>query len=428
VRSHSRILRYVARETLFSFFVAFLFFFFLFFVNQILLLAEQIISKRVPVWDVVRLIVYSLPQFMLLSFPFGTLVGTLMAVGRLSSDNELLAFQSLGVPSSRLLIPLVLLGCLFTATSFLVYDYLLPMGNIQFSALIRRLIYTNPAVELEPWSVKKFENTVIVTGDVEGNTLRNVLIIDRSADDDRRVITASKAGLREGEQRDVISLELDDVFTQQGYAKEEGNRYDYTTAKSMVYNILLKNIAATVSLGALGPSQQSSRDVWKEIVKKQAQQDKRRAERDAQVRSMLFGLSQELRASRGALSRASSQLEIKRRGLESLQRDLGVRRGADLSDSSLKNYLIEFHKKFSIPVACLVFALFAFPVGRVARRSGRTMGFGIGLFVAIFYWGLLYAGNNLGVRMGFSPALSMWLPDIIVFLGGSAFFLVGRKR
>lgn len=428
MRGHSRILRYVARETLFSFLVAFLFFFFMFFVNQILLLAEQIISKRVPLWDVIRLILYSLPQFMLLSFPFGTLVGTLMAVGRLSSDNELLAFQSLGVPSSRLLIPLVLLGCLFTAASFLIYDYLLPMGNIQFSALIRRLIYTNPTVELEPWSVKKVDNTVIVTGDVEGNTLRNVLIIDKTADDDRRIITARKASLRESAQRDVISLELDDVFTQQGYAKEEGDRYDYTVARSMVYNILLKNIAATVSLGALGPSQQSSADVWREIEAKKAVQEKRERDRDAQVRSMAFALAQELRASRAAVARVPAQLEVKRRGLESLQRDLSVRRAADLSDRSLQNYLLEFHKKFSIPAACLVFALFAFPVGRVARRSGRTVGFGIGLFVAIFYWGLLYAGNNLGVRMGFPPALSMWLPDIVVLLGGSVFLLLGRKR
>jgi len=428
MRSHRRILWYVVKETWFSFVVAFLFFFFLFFVNQILLLAEQIISKRVPLGDVMLLIFYSLPQFMLLSFPFGTLVGTLMAVGRLSSDNELLALQSLGVPSTRLLLPLALMGCLFTGASFLIYDYLMPMGNIQFSALIRRLVYTNPTVELEPWSVKKFENTVIVTGDVEGSTLRNVLIIDRSTDGDRRIITSGRANLREGDQRDVVSLELTDVFTHQGYAKEDGDRYDYTTARSMAYNILLKSITATVTLGALGPSQQSSRDVWKEIVKKRADQDRKAGERDAQVRQQLFGLSQELRAARGAVSRAPTQLEVKRRSLDSLQRDLDVRRGADITDRSLQNYLLEFHKKFSIPMACLVFSLFAFPVGRVARRSGRTMGFGIGLFVAIFYWGLLYAGNNLGVRMGFPPAVSMWLPDLVVFLLGSVFFLVGRKN
>ena len=52
-----------------------------------------------------------------------------------------------------------------------------------------------------------------------------------------------------------------------------------------------------------------------------------------------------------------------------------------------------------------MFAFFAFPVGVRARRSGRTVGFAVGLFVAIVYWGLLIAGQTFGVRMSLSPAL-----------------------
>ncbi len=104
-RSHRRTWLYVGREYVFSFIVAFLFFFFLFFLNQILVMAEEIFSKKVAFWDVVRLIVYSLPIVIAFSFPFGSLVGALMAVGRLSSDNELLAFGSLGVPPRQMLLP-----------------------------------------------------------------------------------------------------------------------------------------------------------------------------------------------------------------------------------------------------------------------------------------------------------------------------------
>ena len=96
--SHRKIWRYVGREYLLAFVVAFLFFFFLFFLNQILVMAEEIFSKKVAFWDVVKLILYSLPVVIAFSFPFGSLVGALMSIGRLASENELLAFGSLGVP------------------------------------------------------------------------------------------------------------------------------------------------------------------------------------------------------------------------------------------------------------------------------------------------------------------------------------------
>ena len=56
------------------------------------------------------------------------------------------------------------------------------------------------------------------------------------------------------------------------------------------------------------------------------------------------------------------------------------------------------------------------------------MGFGIGLFVAIVYWGLLVAGQTFGVRMSLSPAFSMWFPDAVVLVTGGAFFLAGARR
>ena len=80
-RNYSRITLYVAREFFFSFIVAFLFFFFIFFINQMLLLAEQILTRQVPPLDVARLIFYSLPSIVAFSFPFGALVGALMAIG-----------------------------------------------------------------------------------------------------------------------------------------------------------------------------------------------------------------------------------------------------------------------------------------------------------------------------------------------------------
>ena len=63
------LITYLIKELLLYFFIAFLFFFMVFFVNQILLMAEDVLKKRVPLMDVVRLMGYSLPFIVAQSAP-----------------------------------------------------------------------------------------------------------------------------------------------------------------------------------------------------------------------------------------------------------------------------------------------------------------------------------------------------------------------
>jgi lipopolysaccharide export system permease protein len=425
-RSYKRTWLYVSREFAFSFIVAFLFFFFMFFVNQILVMAEQIFSKHVPFWDVLRLIVYSLPIVVALSFPLGSLVGALMAVGRLSSDNEILAFNVLGVPPRHILFPLIAAGLLLSMLSFVMNDYFYPSGMIRYAEIYRKIMLSNPAVELEPLSIKKYENTIIITGKVEGRRIENVLIIDKTPEGNRRIITARSAVIEESaENKGVVSLIMDGVFSEVGFPKE-GDRYDYTMADTMVYNLLLKSM--TSSLGVIGPSQQSSVDVWRQIQRMSVDQAEKARQRDDRARSLLYGLSSAVRAARIVEIYDPSRLETAKRSLDSLLKAEVAEKGRDVTDRTLQNYLVEFNRKFSLPAGCLVFVFFAFPIGIRARRSGRTLGFAVGLFVSIAYYGLLFVGQTFGLRMSLSPALSMWLPDAVVGAVGIALFAVRRAR
>jgi lipopolysaccharide export system permease protein len=195
----------------------------------------------------------------------------------------------------------------------------------------------------------------------------------------------------------------------------------------MVYTILLKNIT-TVSIGGLTPSTMSSADVWKQIRLKSKDQEAAQRTKDERVASLALGLSGALRAAEHEAASDPSRIGSARTALASQWQSLNAERGRSVADLSLQSYRVEFHRKFSMPIGCLVFAFFAFPIGVRARRSGRTVGFGVGLFVAIVYWGLLVAGQTFGVRMSLSPALSMWFPDAIVLLAGALFFMMGARR
>ena len=135
----STINRYLFKEVFLSFVVAFMFFFFIFVVNVLLLKAEDIFSKNVPFDDVFLIILYSIPKYMIFTIPFGTLVGSLMAMGRLNADNEILALRASGISIFKIFLPILVLGLMLSVVSFAFNDYFVPLGNIHFKTLIKKI-------------------------------------------------------------------------------------------------------------------------------------------------------------------------------------------------------------------------------------------------------------------------------------------------
>ena len=414
---------YVGREFILSFLVAFLFFFFIFFVNQILLLAENILSKRVPFTDVLLLIFYSLPLILSLSIPFGTLVGALMTVGRFSSDNEMLAFQASGVPKGRVFVPIFFIAVLFSFLSFVMNDVFLPIGTINFGRLYRKLLYSNPEIELEPYSIKRYQDSILVTGAIEEGVIEDLMIIDKTPENDRRIITAGRAELVESaQQRGVISLHLDSVFSHTVDLKRK-NLSEYISAERMIYNILLRDI--TFSLRNPGPSEMSSKDVLEEIREMESVLERKRRLHRQNLQEKKWELLLRYREA-GTLGLFPDEADISRMSALREEIELGLTRRID--DRSLHLYELEFHKKLAVPLSCFIFVVFAFPIGLFTKRSGRSVGFGLGLLVAALYWGMLFAGQTLGLRVMFSPILSMWLPNIVILTGGTIAFTVRGRR
>jgi lipopolysaccharide export system permease protein len=416
----STIASYVAREFAFSFLIAFLFFFVVFFVNQLLLMAEDILSRRAPLRDVLLLLFYSMPSEIAMAFPFASLVGALMAAGRFASDNEMLVFQACGIPARRIFLPFAILGLAFSLVSFVMNDYYLPLGNIEFGKVYRKLIVSTPAVELKPWSVRRYRDVTIVTGAEEKGIIKDILIFDTSEEGRERLISAKRAGISEGaDSDDVVALKLDGVLVQILVAKEP-DRFEYSSCASMTYSIDLRDAAGIVS--SIGPSSMSSVDLSREIGEKQKAFDARRQKREEELAVARAKLEETYEgAELGELAWPNAQSRIS----PSLQ-DLRAIERSSLADRSLQTYRLEYYKKFAIPFGAFFFVILAFPLGLKARRAGRSVGFGLGLLVAVAYWALLLGGQTFGTRLGWSPFWSMWAPNAFVLVAGIACWLGDR--
>jgi lipopolysaccharide export system permease protein len=412
------ILKYIISEALFSFFVAFLFFFFVFFVNQLLLMAQDILSKHVPLAQVALLILYSLPSIIALAAPFASLVGTLMTIGRMSSDNEVLVMLSSGLSYGNIFLPAIFVGLVISLFSFLANDVLLPAGTVQFSRLYRRILVSTPALELEANSVKRFKDTVIVTGPVSEGRVNDVLILDRTSDGERRVISAAGASLRD-QGREGISLDLEKAFVQSSGEIARGN-YDYASSGSLSYRIPHEDLIQAVP--TVSPREMSSTDIRREIKIKEAVRKERLNERYRKLTAGVLALEKSLREGpeNEAWNRRSGLMSSFQREFESIR--------PVKNDRSLLNYRLEYNKKFSIPFGAFSFVFLSVSLGLLAKKSGQTVGFIFGLAIAVLYWALLLGGQNMGLRLGYSPFWTMWLPNIIALSTGIIMAIVRIRK
>ncbi|MBE0644953.1 MAG: LptF/LptG family permease [Bacteroidetes bacterium] len=93
--------------------------------------------------------------------------------------------------------------------------------------------------------------------------------------------------------------------------------------------------------------------------------------------------------------------------------------GIDFDEKQTDRYLVEIYKKYSIPVACLVFVLIGAPLGMMARRGGFGMGAGLSLGFFLFYWACLIGGEKLADRGELSPFWGMWVANLILGIMGA---------
>jgi lipopolysaccharide export system permease protein len=412
------IFRYILTEMLFAFIICFGFFFFIFFVNQILLMAKEILTKRVPFNQVALLILFSLPTVIAMSAPFACLVGTLMTVGRLTSDNEILVMLSSGLSYKNVFFPAVTVGIIISLLSFFTNDVLLPAGTVQFNRLWRKILVSTPALEMEANSVKKFQDTVIVTGSVTDNVIDNLLILDKTEDGERRIIMAGSAELKDG-GKEGLSLNLDEAFVHSSkeIARED---YDYANTESLQYWVSNEDIIQ--SYVSVSPREMSSRDVQAAIVEKKADLAVRLNERKLRMITNASSLENILRAGTAGegWNRRTSIASTFQRDVSSVV--------TMMNDRSLLIHIIEIYRKFSVPLGAFCFVFLAVSLGLMAKKSGQTVGFIFGNIIAVVYWSMLFIGQAMGLRTGTPPFWSMWLPNIFFLTIGIVLAVIKVRK
>lgn len=95
----------------------------------------------------------------------------------------------------------------------------------------------------------------------------------------------------------------------------------------------------------------------------------------------------------------------------------------------LNLWVMELHKKFSLPFGSIFFAVFAFSIAFLfGKHNGQTIGLFLGLVVCVLYWAMQIMGQLFVQRVGLSAFWCIWVPNFVIGFFALLFLVVLIKK
>src|ERR1041385_2167618 len=202
--------RYILKEMLGPTVLGFAFYTFIILMKNLFDVAGMVIRRSLPGSTVARLLFLSLPHIIVLTVPMSLLFGILIAVGRLSSDSEIIAMRASGISARTIYRPVFLFSFVVFLLNLYLMNVVLPRGNSELGSLQAEIYTSGIERELQPRVFyDEYENLMIYVNDVDPRNGRwkGVFVADSRTDDTREPSLIPPAGAR-GSHAAVSSLPL----------------------------------------------------------------------------------------------------------------------------------------------------------------------------------------------------------------------------
>jgi len=365
MRRPSIIGRYVFGEMIPPFSLSIVFFTFIFLMAKILDLTNLIVNYKIGLLTVLQMLLYTMPTFLEFVIPMAVMMAVLLCFMRLSSDNEIIALKAGGVSLYRILSPVLifcLLGCLATLG---VTVWASTWGRAALRDLTQRILTTNLDIGLKERTFNdNFKDVMFYVTEIDTRTkkLRDIFIEDRRNADQIITVVAPEGTLYRQADQATFMLRLFEGTVNQ----VNSETHQVQATRFQTYDVPLDLDRGTAGSG----------------------QSLRKKDRDLNLTEL---------------------------------REL-INASAAEKKSVYYSALLRFHRKFSIPFACLALGLLAVPLGIQSRTARRPLGLGAALLFFLLYYILLSAAVVFGEAGIYPPLLGVWGPNLVI--GGSGFYLM----
>ena len=432
--------RYILKQLFLPFIFSLLIIVFILFTQFLLRAIDRFLGKGLDLGTIFEYLFLNLGWITALAVPMAVLIAALMAFGQFSEDNEITAMRASGISFLTIVRPALVLGFAIATTLILFNAFIMPEMNFKARMLSGDIYRKRPDLNIEPgYFMDDLPDYSLIIRDKEDNTLKDVRIFSKGIGetqtsihsktgnlttiDDAILLTLFNGEIHELDLKDygnyrriefekhIITIPADDLFLNR---RDTTSRSDREMTIQMILN-KRKDISNRIDIVRSRVGRAFLRTKMDSIVPPNFEEAK------LVLTQFKNAFATDSANNADAIYRMEKDVSIAERQLRNeynLLRSYG---------KSSNKYEVELHKKFSLPVACILFIMTGASLGVLFRKGGFTIATSLSFGFFLVYYIFMIGGEDLADRNILSPVVGIWSPNVLLFII-SAYLLLHTVR
>lgn len=318
-------------------------------------IAQYMTKYGASLYTVSRLFLYSLPGIVVLTFPMSMLLASLLAFGRLSGSSEITAMRSGGISFYRLAAPVMIVAFFVSIFAVAFNEFVVPQSNEAYNRIVR--------YEIEKNTTPKSQEHIVIKDMKDGNLER--LTYARLYDE--RTATMNNVTIEEFDNGILSRV-------------ENAEKAIWQKDRWIMYNGVLHDLSG-----------------------------------DGRMERTLRFDQQIMPINKNPTTISNEQKKPEEMTIKELRQQIRILNREFVKTTA---YEVEFHQRFSIPMASFVFALIGTPLGLQPHRSSSSIGLGLSIIIIFIYYSIMTVTTAFGQGGVLPVFLAAWIPNIVGIIAG----------
>ncbi|OOQ57430.1 LptF/LptG family permease [Mucilaginibacter pedocola] len=397
---------------------------------------DDLIGKGFQWYVILELMMYNSATNVAMALPLSVLLSSIMTYGSLGENYELVAIKSAGISLRRAMYPMMIVVAILSVAAFAFSDWMLPIANLKYYSLLYD-VRKQKSADFLPENIfsNRFPGYSIRVGrkDADGQTLHNIMIYKKENLEVNQSVTFAESGLMYRSKDDLfLILKLkngvryqeepseNNYFTRQRFTrfkfKETEQRFsmddltikrtpqDEFRSASMMMNLRQLDHYVDSAKMNVDSTAGTNYTLVKPYIKYFSIPDKAPGVKHIAPADTLplKGISDKLNAYNNAASEVRQIQDMLR------NRTLNYKDAT----KNIRRYILEYHKKFTLGAACLVFFLIGAPLGAIIRKGGLGLPVVMSVIFFLIYYIIGTIGEKSAKEGDLLPIIGSWIAII----------------